>query len=100
MKAPPQSEAAWQRTVLDLARLLGWWVYHTHDSRRSTAGFPDLVLIRDRVIFAELKTSSGKVRDAQKLWIGLLERAGGEVYLWRPDDFDEVHEILRRRDAG
>ena len=50
------TEAAWQQTVIEAADLLGWFVYHNPDSRRSTAGFPDLVLIRaPRVMFLELK---------------------------------------------
>jgi hypothetical protein len=37
-------------------RARGWLTYHTHDSRRSAAGFPDLVFLRDGVmIVAECK---------------------------------------------
>jgi hypothetical protein len=37
-------------------RARGWLVYHTHDSRRSAAGFPDLVFLRDgAMIVAECK---------------------------------------------
>ena len=39
-------EADFQAQVVKLALLLGWKVYHTHDSRRSREGFPDLILIR------------------------------------------------------
>jgi hypothetical protein len=35
------SEKDFQETVLTLARLRGWKCYHTHDSRRSEAGFPE-----------------------------------------------------------
>ena len=31
--------------LLGAAVPAGWMVYHTYDSRRSTAGFPDLVLV-------------------------------------------------------
>ena len=40
------SEKAFMDTILQAADLYGWWTYHTHDSRRSTAGFPDLVLVK------------------------------------------------------
>jgi hypothetical protein len=40
------SEAAWQQQVEGLAAFYGFRCYHTHDSRRSAAGFPDLVLVR------------------------------------------------------
>ena len=33
-------EKAFQQAVLDYARLMGWMVYHSHDSRHSAAGFP------------------------------------------------------------
>ena len=51
--AEPLREKQVQSAILDVARLLGWRVYHTFDSRKSEAGFPDLVLVRDRVIYAE-----------------------------------------------
>ena len=42
------NEAELQRNVLSLAAMTGWLAYHTYDSRRSQAGFPDLVLVRRR----------------------------------------------------
>jgi 5-methylcytosine-specific restriction endonuclease McrA len=93
------TEAEFQRQVVELARLLGWWTYHTHDSRQSNAGFPDLVLIRsDRIVFAELKSRRGKVRPEQQLVLDLLARVPGvESYLWRPADWDCLLEILGGR---
>ena len=41
-------ESDFQRAVIEMARLHGWLVYHTHDSRRSAPGFPDLVLVQGR----------------------------------------------------
>ena len=75
--------------VRDLARYRGWLVYHTHDSRRSEPGFPDLCLVRgDRVIFAELKASKGVLSQAQREWVAALTNARGvEVYVWRPIDW-------------
>lgn len=82
--------------VTQLAHVFGWLPYHTRDSRRSAAGFPDLVLVRgDRLIFAELKTITGKVSNAQETWIARLRETPVEVYVWRPNDIDEVTEILR-----
>jgi len=91
------SEAQWQATVLDLAKRLGWDWYHTHDSRRSLPGFPDLVLLRERVIFAELKTMRGRLSNFQLGWHRGLRNAGAEVYVWRPSDWDEVEQTLRSR---
>ena len=92
---PPQSEAQWQATVLSYARLRGFRAYHTHDSRRSQAGFPDLVLIRrPTIIFAELKRQNGRLRPEQTAWIDELRACGMRVFVWRPSDFDEVQEIM------
>lgn len=91
----PISEREFQAQVIQLARLLGWWAYHTHDSRRSNAGFPDLVLVRNRVIYAELKTDRGAVRREQAEVMAALRKAGAEVYLWRPAMWDEIVATLK-----
>ena len=36
------TEGEFQAWVLDLANRNGWLAYHTHDSRKSAAGFPDV----------------------------------------------------------
>lgn len=89
-------EREWQSTVIEIADIGGWWHYHTYNSRRSTKGFPDLVLVRDSVIFAELKRSTGRVRPEQVEWMEQLAQAGAEVYLWRPRDIEEVRATLLR----
>ena len=92
------SEKEWQAQLIELARQTGWTrIYHTHDSRRSAHGFPDLVLVRDRCVFAELKSESGKLSAAQQDWLDALAAAGAEVYCWRPSDLSLVAEILTRR---
>lgn len=71
-------ESDFQRTVIEMAQHLGWLCYHTYDSRRSQEGFPDLVLVRDRVLFVELKSERGKQSPAQREWMlkihGALQR--------------------------
>jgi hypothetical protein len=89
-----QSEAAFQRQVLDLAAARGWHAYFTKNSKGSPAGFPDLVLVRDRVIFAELKTLNGRVRPEQHKWLEALRSAGAEVYLWRAAHAREIDRVL------
>jgi hypothetical protein len=97
--APRVTEAAWQAQVVQLARTLGYHTYHTHDSRHSAAGFPDLVLVRGprgpRLVFAELKAEHGRVTAAQQQWIDVLAAAGAEAHVWRPSDWDRVVEVLR-----
>jgi len=89
------TEKMWQAKVLAAAKWLKWSVYHTHDSRRSEPGFPDLVLVRgQRIIFAELKSPTGRVTPAQREWLDLLGAAHDEVYVWRPDDWESVKQAL------
>jgi len=86
--------------VRSLARVLGLLVYHTHDSRRSEPGFPDLVIVgHGRVLYAELKTQRGRLTDAQRLWISQLQDADSEVCVWRPADLlnDTILHTLRGR---
>jgi hypothetical protein len=91
------SEVELQATIIEGARRFGWLVYHTHDSRRSAAGFPDLVLARDaEVIFAELKSEKGRISDDQKTWLATLGTAA-EVHVWRPSDLDSALARLARR---
>lgn len=98
-------EKHFQQLVVECARLLGWRVYHTHDSRRSEAGFPDLVLVRGtRLLFVELKANDGRLDGAQAVWLDDLRRVAdaidagaGEILVetWRPDDWDHVHSVLK-----
>jgi hypothetical protein len=78
-----------------LAESLGWDGYHTHDSRKSAAGYPDWTLWRERIVFAELKTEAGKTTAAQDTVIEGLRAAGGEVYVWRPSDWNQICEVLK-----
>jgi hypothetical protein len=78
--------------------MLGWRLcYHTLRSKGSQSGFPDRVLVRERVIFAELKREKGKPTDSQIEWLDQLAFAGAEVYLWRPSDLEEIGQILATR---
>ena len=93
LKGPTEKEFLSQ--VTQLARLNGWMVYHTHDSRHSAKGFPDLVLVRERLIFAELKSDGGKLRPEQAAWLAALNRAGVEAYLWGQGEWPEIEVVLR-----
>ena len=56
------TEREFMEAVRHLARMTGWRCYHTHDSRRSEPGFPDLVLVRGgKALFVELKTAHGRL---------------------------------------
>lgn len=92
------SEAAFQQQLVQLAAFYGWdLVYHTHDSRRSQPGFPDLVLVREpEILFVEVKTQTGRVRPEQARWISALTACGLEALIVRPADFDTFHERVAR----
>ncbi len=81
MKVAAPTEKAFQAQVLTLARLWGWRCYHAHASRRSAPGFPDLVMVRPE----------------QRGWLDALDRCKGiEARLWRPRDWPEIEEVLKR----
>jgi hypothetical protein len=100
-RRPRISEKEFQAQVLDFARLSGWLCYHTHDSRRSAPGFPDLVLVRPPVVvFAELKAEAGRVRVEQEVWLKALASSESvEAVLWRPRDWPEIEQTLQRSSA-
>lgn len=96
MGIPRQTEKGFQATVIAFARLHGWTVYHTFDSRRSAAGYPDLTLVKGgRLLFVELKSEAGKTTAAQRAWLCLLGAVPGvEVYEWRPSSWAEIERVL------
>ena len=92
------TEKQFQSQVVMAARSSGWTVYHTYD-RRSAPGFPDLVLVRDRVLFRELKTDGGRVSKAQESWGDALTAAGADFKIWRPRDLKTIIEELLTKDG-
>lgn len=82
--AAAMSEADLQTSIVDAASRLGWFWWHDQDSRRNRAGLPDLILIRERVIWAELKDQRKALRPDQRLFRDALRAADAEWYLWRP----------------
>ena len=88
------TEAHFQSEIIKLARELGWEVYHTYNSRKSRPGFSDLVMVRERVLFRELKTQKGRVSPPQARWLRHLREAGADAQVWRPRDWDRIAEEL------
>jgi VRR-NUC domain len=87
--------------VRRLATDNGWASYHTHDSRRSEYGFPDLVCTDGTaVLMYELKTNSGKLTAEQQRWLSLLEHTGKiECGVWRPRDWPQITARLTRKET-
>lgn len=121
--AEAQTEREFMAAVIAYAKARGWLVYHTHDSRRSAEGFPDLCMVRaGRLVFAELKREKGGgLSRAQDQWIRAIKQvtkavadeihdaqvgqcAGGcavraahrlFAYVWRPSMWPEIEAVLR-----
>lgn len=96
LSSPNQiSESDFQKQVIDLAQTLGYGlIYHNPDSRRSQAGFPDLILGNyktSRVLARELKTATGKLSPEQVTWITTMQAAGINAGVWRPEDLTNGH---------
>jgi hypothetical protein len=105
-KRGPGPEELFARQFLKLAGTLGWAWSHFRPGRTKHgwrtpvsgplgAGWPDYVLVRrERIVFAELKSDVGVVSSAQRHVLGVL---GGlvvpgdrriEVHTFRPADLD------------
>jgi hypothetical protein len=105
---PPLTGRELQDAVIDLARRLGWMVAHTPPVksehgwrtpvRADGKGFPDLLLVRDRVIVAEIKGTDRLSADQQR-WLSAFRMAGIAAHVWTPQSWrsGEVERILRAR---
>lgn len=96
----PMSERDLLDATVDLARTLHYLAYHTHNSRHSAAGFPDLVLahkLSGALLVAELKTDRGRVSPAQDEWLRALAHRA-VVFVWRPKDWHDqtIRRVLQR----
>ena len=91
------SEKDFQNQIIKLATICGWKVHRNWTEMHSPKGWPDIVAARlSRLIIAELKSDKGKVTPEQQEWLDLLYGTGKvEVFVWRPNNFEEIVEILR-----
>ena len=92
-----------QASIAELCKYLGALIYHTHDSRRSNAGWPDCAIItRDnRLLVRELKVGRNKPSKAQQQWLDRLKAAGVDAGVWRDTDWpDRIKNELTPRPRG
>lgn len=57
-------------------------------------GWLDLVCVRERIFFVELKMRGRKPTAEQANWMEWLRAAGQEVYLWMDNQTDEVERVF------
>ena len=81
------TEAELLANVRELCAWLHLEAYHTHDSRRSDSGFPDLVIVGRAVLWRELKSDRGRLSLDQHRWREHLTAAGADWGIWRPADW-------------
>lgn len=101
-------EAELQNAVIELAQLLGWRVAHFRPALNARGewrtpvqadgkGWPDLVLVRDRVLYRELKSARGTLSVEQQDWAKSLRKAGADYDIWRPNEWvsGKIEQELR-----
>lgn len=106
------TEADYLRTVLEAARLAGWWCHHcrpalTKDGRWVTAisgdrGYPDICMAHPSrgVMFVELKKDGRPVPPEQERWLTLLADAAPAFVVHVPSGLDALLDIITGRAAA
>ena len=95
LAAPRMRESAFRDAVVHLATLRGWMTYFTWRSDHSPKGFPDLIFLRgDRMVVAELKVGTNTPSAEQEAWLAAFRLIGAEVFVWRPEDWTTIEEVL------
>ncbi len=88
-------EKEFMQQVAQLAGIRGWKVYHTYDSSKSVAGFPDMLLIRGRqMLVFELKVGKRRTTPEQEDWLRAFCEAGVGAYTLRPTDWPLIERLL------
>jgi len=96
-----------QERVNALLDGLGWLTFHDVDPLLNRAGFLDVCATRDGyLLFAELKSATGRVSDEQREWLERLDLVASRapnvlVHVWRPMDLLDgtIERVLRGRRA-
>ena len=98
-----QCESCFAAQIRTWAELNGWLCHRMPTWRPtcSSPGFPDMVLAgHGRLILAELKRDKGYLSPSQGDWAIELVLAPCEYYCWRPQDWSDIENRLRRPDRG
>ena len=85
------SEFEFQDYISKFAAWRGWQVGFFEPWQ---VGAPDLILVRDRIIFRELKNWKGRLSLAQKDCLALLKAAGGDIDVWYPQQLNDIEKDI------
>ncbi len=96
-----------QKEIVRLANAKGFLVAHFQSVKTDQRGwvtpvgaqgkgFPDLCLVRDRIVFIEVKGDGDRLRPDQVKWLDALAAAGVEAHVIRPKEWRDgtVDRIL------
>lgn len=106
IKSLKLSEDDFTAQVLAYAKAMGWRTAHFRPAQTARGwrtavqgdgkGFPDLVLVRERTVVAELKVGCNVPSAEQLAWIKAFVGARVEAYMWWPEDWPEIEKVLKR----
>jgi len=94
------TERGFRATVIEMAEAHGWRVYCVLDTRvparRTSKGFPDLLLLKDGVMYCwELKSEKGTATAEQLAWLEELAKVPGvRAAVVRPADIPMIEMAL------
>jgi hypothetical protein len=101
MGMPEMTHTQLQNQVREVCKLLGLLHFHTHDSRKSEAGFPDSSICHPdggTLWLMELKSEDGIVMPDQRTWLHALARVTRvESGIVRPSGLDAFVQRLMQR---
>ena len=92
-------EQQFQHTVIKMAEQQGWLIYHVANVRgqlraKSSVGFPDLILLKHKLVAWECKRSGRQASEEQQKWIDAFTQIGVESRVITPEDYDYVMTVL------
>lgn len=79
-------EADLQEAVRVACKGLGLYHFHVLNSKGCEPGWPDSVIVGNRILYRELKTQFGKLTSEQTALGYKLRAAGANWKIWRPAD--------------
>lgn len=89
--------------IIQVAKTIGYLTFHVYDSRRSSAGFPDLWICGFGILIVlELKTGRNTTTPEQDAWLAELRTAGVDARIYHTDQWkdrcivDELISAARR----